>query len=105
MKYVYYLKFAKNQLCSLICVGLLCMTPVLSSAQEQEESIASEMSNSSCSPGGEIWVCGPSEIARAHSHFNSNCSEWEYRCGQTLKTIKDVCSPEIVVSTISSKAC
>lgn len=69
------------------------------------QSIASETSNSSCNAGGEIWVCGPSQLALAHGDFNRNCSEWEYRCGQTLKTIKDVCSPQIVTSTITSKAC
>lgn len=63
------------------------------------------ISSSSCEEGGEIWVCGSDQLRQAHGDFHTNCSEWQYRCGRTLKTILDVCAPEIVRSTISSPDC
>lgn len=63
------------------------------------------ISQSGCEAGGEIWACGSSQLAQAHDDFKNNCSGWDYQCGKTLKTILDVCAPQIVESKITSENC
>lgn len=88
--------------CSLLMSMLLIRTELIVG---QEEVISSVTSSSSCEAGGEIWVCGSSQLAQAHDDFKNNCTDFKYKCGKTLKTILDVCAPMIVESRITSKAC
>jgi hypothetical protein len=70
------------------------------------QSIDAIPSSSSCEAGGKIWVCGTSQVAKAHSDFNRNCANVNYPCGgKTIKTVVDVCSPIMTESKITSEIC
>lgn len=51
--------------------------------------------DSSCNAGGEIWVCGNSQVLQAHSDFDDNCSDWNYTECTILKVVVDYCSPNM----------
>ena len=81
----------KNQ----IILSLLFLTPLLTA--QSVESIASE---SNCGAGGEIWVCGSAQKSQVHVDFDNNCSEENYMPCTVIKTVVDVCSPDMSESTI-----
>lgn len=58
------------------------------------QSIEPSLGNGSCEPGGEIWVCGTSEMVQVASDIDKNCSDWVYENCQVIRTIVDVCSPD-----------
>lgn len=99
------MNFKLNKIILIMSIALVSLCFNSQTAVAQEESISSVMSSSNCSAGGEIWVCGTSQLAQAHDDFKNNCSGWDYQCGKTLKTILNVCAPQIVESKITSEDC
>lgn len=83
--------------CSLVKRIAVCFTMALSlslypwNSGLNAQSVASETSNSSCEAGGEMWVCGASQMLQAHRDFDNNCDGWTYQCNATVRTIVDVC--------------
>ena len=65
------------------------------------QSISGGPGNQSCSPGGEMWVCGGAQISQASSDFDTNCAHMDYEPCSILRVIVDVCSPNMRTATIS----
>ncbi|MFY0591348.1 hypothetical protein [Roseivirga sp.] len=57
--------------------------------------VNAQTGNQSCEAGGEMWVCGKQEQLQAHDDFEKNCSDQEYQPCTVLRTIIDVCSPNM----------
>ena len=64
------------------------------------DSIETEISSSSCSAGGEIWVCGATQQNQVHIDFDNNCSGFHYQSCSVIKTVVDVCSPNMRESIV-----
>ncbi len=90
--------FFRRVACSFVAAFFLLAT--VGTGTLRSQSIASETSNSSCNAGGEMWVCGTAEVVQATSDFDTNCSDWDYECGATLRTIINVCTPNMQKSYI-----
>ncbi|MCE7996197.1 MAG: hypothetical protein HEP71_29725 [Roseivirga sp.] len=61
---------------------------------------AQSFGNQSCTAGGEMWVCGSSQQNQAHVDFDNNCSGYDYDACTVVRTIIDVCSPNMQESRI-----
>lgn len=79
---------------------LLFFTISLISAQ----SIDVLMGNSGCEAGGEFWACGAAQVAQVHVDIDDNCSDFDYDCGETIRTVVDVCSPNMS-ETVAYEPC
>ncbi len=56
--------------------------------------------NQSCAGGGEMWVCGSAQQSKAHSDYDANCADQEFADCTLIRTIVDVCSPDMRESRI-----
>lgn len=60
----------------------------------------SGVGNQSCAGDGEMWVCGSAQQNQAHIDFDNNCSDYEFEACTVIRTIVDVCSPDMRESRI-----
>lgn len=64
------------------------------------QSIDVLIGNSSCEAGGELWACGAAQVLQVHKDIDDNCSDFDYACGATVRTVIDVCSPNMSETTV-----
>lgn len=64
------------------------------------QSVGGVSGNQSCGGGGEMWVCGTAQQSQAHSDYDANCSEFDFPDCTLIRTVVDVCSPNMRESYI-----
>lgn len=64
------------------------------------QSVGGVSGNQSCAGGGEMWVCGSAQQSQAHSDYDANCGEYTFPLCTLIRTVVDVCSPDLRESYI-----
>jgi len=72
----------------------------IGSEVQSQGNVSDPYFDSSCNAGGEVWVCGRTEVLQVHSDFQTNCGDWDYTPCTVLKTVIDYCTPNLSESRI-----